>query len=106
MNTPGAGFSFGSVFCIISNHPAKAAQYEYGAGSGGRTRTVSLPKDFESSSSANSNIPAQTPDPPENTVIVPQNDGFVNSFFHIQRSAANSTDRTPPRCHRRTPAAS
>lgn len=61
---------------------------------------------MSSGASINSNIPAQTPDLPENTVIVPQNDGFVNSFFHIQRSAANSTDRTPPRCHRRTPAAS
>ena len=30
-----------------------------GAGSGGRTRTVSLPLDFESSTSANSIIPAQ-----------------------------------------------
>ena len=29
-----------------------------GAGSGGRTRTVSLPLDFESSTSANSIIPA------------------------------------------------
>ena len=31
----------------------------YGAGSGGRTRTVSLPQDFESSTSANSIIPAK-----------------------------------------------
>ena len=30
----------------------------FGAGSGGRTRTVLLPMDFESTSSANSNIPA------------------------------------------------
>ena len=30
----------------------------FGAGSGGRTRTVSLPLDFESSTSANSIIPA------------------------------------------------
>ena len=29
-----------------------------GAGSGGRTRTVSLPPDFESGTSANSNTPA------------------------------------------------
>ena len=29
-----------------------------GAGGGGRTRTVSLPTDFESASSANSNTPA------------------------------------------------
>ena len=32
---------------------------DYGAGSGGRTRTVSLPLDFESSTSANSIIPAK-----------------------------------------------
>ena len=30
----------------------------FGAGGGGRTRTVSLPTDFESASSANSNTPA------------------------------------------------
>ena len=30
----------------------------YGAGSGGRTRTVSPPRDFESRTSANSIIPA------------------------------------------------
>ena len=33
-----------------------------GAGSGGRTRTVSLPLDFESSTSANSIIPANATD--------------------------------------------
>ncbi len=32
--------------------------FRFGAGSGGRTRTVSLPLDFESSTSANSIIPA------------------------------------------------
>ena len=31
---------------------------DHGAGSGGRTRTVSLPPDFESGTSANSIIPA------------------------------------------------
>ncbi len=31
----------------------------FGAGGGGRTRTVSLPTDFESASSANSNTPAK-----------------------------------------------
>ena len=34
------------------------SQFVFYAGSGGRTRTVSLPTDFESASSANSNIPA------------------------------------------------
>ena len=37
---------------------AVPAGYARGAGGGGRTRTVSLPPDFESGTSANSIIPA------------------------------------------------
>ena len=42
-----------NVFC-----PVDKRRFFAGAGSGGRTRTVSLPQDFESSTSANSIIPA------------------------------------------------
>ena len=40
-----------TIFC-------RKLSFLFGAGSGGRTRTVSLPLDFESSTSANSIIPA------------------------------------------------
>ena len=43
-----------------------------GAGSGGRTRTVSLPLDFESSTSANSIIPA----------AIAHSNGIVPYFHH------------------------
>ncbi len=48
----------------------------FGAGSGGRTRTVSLPLDFESSTSANSIIPA-------NASIIAYPEGENQVFFHI-----------------------
>ena len=51
------------IFLLRHRHqkktqPPKKGLCFLGAGGGGRTRTVSPPKDFESSSSANSNTPA------------------------------------------------
>ena len=51
----------------------------FGAGSGGRTRTVSLPLDFESSTSANSIIPAYSVD----LAIVSYPDQKIKGFCKI-----------------------
>lgn len=51
----------------------------YGAGSGGRTRTVSLPLDFESSTSANSIIPANCFD----LCIIRYPSGKIKHFFSL-----------------------
>ncbi len=45
-------------YVIKQKQTGIAHLFLFGAGSGGRTRTVSLPLDFESSTSANSIIPA------------------------------------------------
>ena len=50
----------------------------FGAGGGGRTRTVSLPLDFESSTSANSITPAYYPN---NSGIISQCCPKINTFF-------------------------
>ena len=49
----------------------------FGAGSGGRTRTVSLPPDFESGTSANSIIPANF----HHSKIISQKNQLVNRFL-------------------------
>ena len=43
---------------LHKKNPAHIVRDFFGAGSRGRTDTVSLPQDFESSASANSTIPA------------------------------------------------
>ena len=49
----------------------------FGAGSRGRTDTVSLPLDFESSTSANSIIPAY--DKWYYTILLPKNQGLLQN---------------------------
>ena len=64
------------IFADIKNFESPVKQgFRNGAGSGGRTRTVSLPLDFESSTSANSIIPA------DNSCIIQQGAKKRNSFF-------------------------
>ena len=57
----------------------------YGAGGGGRTRTVSLPRDFESRTSANSITPATVG-------IILQRNKYLQEMLKDMRPALNRND--------------
>lgn len=57
-----------------------------GAGSGGRTRTVSPPLDFESSTSANSIIPAGDGKDPHFSLVKKSTEGCLGSFFYYKKA--------------------
>ena len=75
--TPTFDFSAGFPIRYRKTKSTLLGAFCFGAGSGGRTRTVSLPPDFESGTSANSIIPANLFD----YKIISQKNQLVNTFL-------------------------